>query len=55
MSFTQYDNNTTDTELEFINQSENNNHSNTPTTQHDSSQFRKGKKKLHRLPEVDPK
>lgn len=55
MSFTQYDHNTTDTEHEFINQSENNNNNNTTqTTHHDSSQFRKGKKKLHRLPEVDP-
>ncbi|KAL7332298.1 hypothetical protein PS15p_204360 [Mucor circinelloides] len=52
MSFTQYDNNTTDTEHEFI--SQNNNSNNTQTTHHDSSQFKKGKKKLHRLPEVDP-
>ncbi|KAL9540747.1 hypothetical protein MBANPS3_009514 [Mucor bainieri] len=54
MSFTQYDHNTTDTEHEFINQSEDNNNTTTQTTHHDSSQFRKGKKKLHRLPEVDP-
>ncbi|GAN09071.1 hypothetical protein MAM1_0241d08593 [Mucor ambiguus] len=55
MSYTQYDHNTTDTDQEFINQIENNNSNNiTQTTHHDSSQFRKGKKKLHRLPEVDP-
>lgn len=52
MSFTQYNNNTTDyTKNEFINQNIDNN---SQTAQHESSQFRKGKKK-QRLPEVDPK
>jgi hypothetical protein len=52
MSFTQYNNNTTDyTENKLINQSTDNN---PQIVQHDSSQFRKGKSK-QRLPEVDPK